>query len=51
MTDSEQVVRVLSKDTPQRGTIQHRAIRSKEDKPDLFRASFKLSDRHVSSAA
>ena len=51
MTDSDQVVCVFSKDTRQRGTIQYRAISSKEDEPDLFRASLKLSDQHVSSAA
>ena len=51
ITDSERVVCVFSKDTPQRGTIQYSAISSKEDKPEVFRASLKRSDQHVSSAA
>ena len=33
------------------GTIQYSAISFKEDKHDVLRASLKLSDQHVSSAA
>ena len=51
ITNSERVECVFSKDTPQRDTIQYSAISSKKDEPDLFQASLKLSDQHVSSAA
>ena len=49
ITDSERVACVFSKDTPQRGTMQYSAIISKEDEPDSFRASLKLSYQHVAA--